>query len=202
MPQKRWISWLVCLICLGWLLPVCPVSAAATNEPILNQGEKWRLAYYEGGPYSDYVKTMHTLLQGLMDLRWLKPGRLPQVDGDAPKPYWKWLRQQSHPYFSIKPQNAYSADWDDKKRQKIKKILLDKLKRGQLDLVIAMGTWAGQDLANNLHTVPTMVLSTSDPVKAGIIKSAEDPGLDHVTARVDPDRLSAAAAHVSPHRAL
>jgi ABC-type uncharacterized transport system substrate-binding protein len=33
-----------------------------------------------------------------------------------------------------------------------------------------------------------MVLSTSDPVRAGIIQSAEDSGLDHVTARVDPRR--------------
>ncbi len=51
-----------------------------------------------------------------------------------------------------------------------------------------MGTWAGQDLATKEHTVPVMVLSTSDPVRAGIIKSIENSGFDHVTARVDPTR--------------
>ena len=54
--------------------------------------------------------------------------------------------------------------------------------------MIAMGTWAGKDLANNRHHTPMMVLSTSDPIGSGIIKSVEDSGLDHVHARVDPYR--------------
>ncbi|ETR72980.1 MAG: ABC transporter periplasmic protein [Candidatus Magnetoglobus multicellularis str. Araruama] len=66
--------------------------------------------------------------------------------------------------------------------------MIDRLKKSQFDLVFAMGTWAGQDLANNMHSVPIMVLSTSDPIGAGIIKSVDNSGLDHVTARVDPDR--------------
>ena len=57
-----------------------------------------------------------------------------------------------------------------------------------MDLVIAMGTWAGKDMANNNHKTPTMVLSTSDPIGSGIIKSIEDSGYDHVHARVDPTR--------------
>ena len=51
-----------------------------------------------------------------------------------------------------------------------------------------MGTWAGLDLANNQHSVPTIVMSTSDPVEAGIIESQHDSGYDHVHARVDPYR--------------
>ncbi len=56
--------------------------------------------------------------------------------------------------------------------------------------MIAMGTWAGQDLATNEHSVPTMVVSTSDPIKSKIIVSAEDSGFDHLHAKVDPDRYS------------
>jgi ABC-type uncharacterized transport system substrate-binding protein len=51
-----------------------------------------------------------------------------------------------------------------------------------------MGTWAGKDLANNKHSTATMVLSTSDPISADIIKSVENSGFDHVHAHVDPDR--------------
>ena len=36
--------------------------------------------------------------------------------------------------------------------------------------------------------VPVLVMSTSDPIGAGIIKSAETSGHDHVTARVDSTR--------------
>ena len=51
-----------------------------------------------------------------------------------------------------------------------------------------MGTWAGQDLANNLHSVPIMVVSSSDPVASGIVKSAERSGFSHVHARCAPQR--------------
>lgn len=50
------------------------------------------------------------------------------------------------------------------------------------------GTWAGQDLANTDHTVPTIVCSTADALRAGIIKSLEDSGYDHIHARIDPTR--------------
>ena len=54
--------------------------------------------------------------------------------------------------------------------------------------MLAMGTWAGQDMANHRHATRTMVISTSDPVGSGIISAPEDSGLDHVHARVDPYR--------------
>jgi ABC-type uncharacterized transport system substrate-binding protein len=57
-----------------------------------------------------------------------------------------------------------------------------------IDLIIGMGTWAGKDLANETHQTPTIVLSASDAVASGIIKSAADSGYDHVHACVDPFR--------------
>lgn len=89
---------------------------------------------------------------------------------------------------SFSPDDCYSANWDDNRRILVRKEILNKLALKKLDLVIAMGTWAGLDLANDRHSVPIMVLSTSNPVRAGIIKSAKDSGFDHVTARVDPNR--------------
>jgi ABC-type uncharacterized transport system substrate-binding protein len=171
-----------------WIVTASIAPARAEDAPRLNQGKKWRIGYYEGGPYSEYVYTMQTLVQGLIDLGWITQPAPPRLKDEAPKPYWDWLSNCNSPYLSFKPADAYSANWDDQLRTETKKQLMQKLKSGQLDLVIAMGTWAGQDLANNEHPVPTMVLSTSDPVQAGIIKSATESGLDHVTARVDPKR--------------
>src|SRR5690606_24119729 len=59
---------------------------------------------------------------------------------------------------------------------------------GDIDLMIAMGTWAGQDLAHEDMSVPTVVASTSDPIASGIIKSAADSGFDHIHAKVEPNR--------------
>ncbi len=40
--------------------------------------------------------------------------------------------------------------------------------------MITMGTWAGQDLANDGHSVPTLVCSVSDALASKIVNSAED----------------------------
>ena len=175
-------------VCLTVLFFLGSGPVWADNSPRLNNGEKWRIGYYEGGPFSDYMDTMRTTVRGLIELGWIK-GKIPRsYAGDVPKPYWDWLIQCDSPYLSFRPVDAYSADWDVDRRKEIREELLKRLKKGELDLMLAMGTWAGQDLANNKHSVPTMVLSTSDPIRAGIIKSADDSGLDHVTARVDPER--------------
>ena len=160
----------------------------AGSTPVLNNGQKWRIAYYEGGPYSDYTDTMRMFVKGLVEQKWIQGQNLPEIFQEMPKPYWDWLHRCNSPFLSFSEQDAYSANWDDLQRSQIRKTLLKKLKAGTIDLVIAMGTWAGKDLANNEHAVPTMVMSTSDPIKAGIIKNAANSGYEHVTARVDPDR--------------
>lgn len=163
-------------------------AKAAQTAPTLNNGKKWRIGYYEGGPYSDYTDTMRTLVKGLIELGWIKDKNPPNFFDEIPKPYLDWLTQCNSPFLSFNAEDSYSADWDDRKRLLIRKALLKKLKAGALDLVIAMGTWAGLDLANNEHSIPVLVLSTSDPIGAGIIKSADNSGYDHVTARVDSTR--------------
>jgi len=176
------------IILMMFLCCVFISSGFAKNGPKLNNGKKWRIAYYEGGPFSEYTDTMRTLVAGLIELGWITEKNPPDYRQEMPKPYLDWLIKSNSPYLSIDPENCYSANWDDKVRVKSKNELLSKLKNGSIDLVIAMGTWAGQDLANNEHSIPVMVLSTSDPIRAGIIQSAEDSGVDHVTARVDPTR--------------
>ena len=48
------------------ILLVPYLYAGSGNAPRLNNGKKWRVAYYEGGPYSDYTDTMRTLVHGLI----------------------------------------------------------------------------------------------------------------------------------------
>jgi len=168
-------------------VPTC--KGIEPTQPVTKDGEKWRIAYYEGGAYVDYKDCMHAIIGGLMSLGWIDKAELPGLEGDVPKPYWNWLSKESKSRFlEFREEDAYSALWSDEQRATTRVEVLKKLQSGDIDLIIAMGTWAGQDLANNLHRVPTTVVSTSDPIHAKIIRSAEDSGLDHVTARVDPNR--------------
>ena len=160
-------------------------------KPTLNDGQKWRVAYYEGGEYIDYQQIFTETIKGLMDLGWIKVSDIPKQTGEQTKDLWNWLsRQAKSDYIEFVANAHYSANWDDDLRKKTVDQITDRLnKKKDIDLLIAMGTWAGKDFANDNHHTPTIVLSASDPLSAGIIKSVEDSGYDHLHATVDPFRF-------------
>ena len=174
-----------------------PAEPVETKEnfgtaPVLNDGRKWRVVYYEGGPHSNYYHYLEATILGLMKLGWIERAELEKIQSknNDTRRLWNWLVNDARSDFlEFVDDGYYSANWDDELRRENKTRILESLKgETTVDLVIAMGTWAGLDLANNEHSVPTVVMSTSDPVESGIIKSAEDSGYDHVHARVDPYR--------------
>ncbi len=180
------------LVCLLFSLSH-PLYAATDfpTTPQLNNGKKWNIAFVQGGSYTSYQKSLAALTKGLMKLGWIEDAPLPKLPHAEDTQYlWQWLATQAESKYLQFIQNAYySADWNDSKRLANKKALIDRLNTtGDIDLIIAMGTWAGQDLANNEHTTPTIIGSTTDPIGSKIIASAEDSGFDHIIAKVDPDR--------------
>jgi len=140
--------------------------------------------------YIDYQKVFVATVRGLMELGWMEKATVPSSiqKGEQTVEIWKWLTTKAKSkYIEFVKDAHYSAAWDDKVREKKAKTVIDRLNhKKDIDLMIAVGTWAGKDLANNKHKTPTMVLTASDPVSAGIIKSIEDSGYDHVSAHVDP----------------
>ena len=162
------------------------------TAPVLNDGQKWRVVFYEGGPHANYYNYLEATIRGLMKLGWIEQSELKGIQSKKmdTKRLWNWLVNNSKSdYLEFVEDGYYSANWDDEQRQANRSSLLKRLSfEDDIDLVIAMGTWAGLDLANNEHSVPTIVMSTSDPVEAGIIKSTNDSGYDHVHARIDPYR--------------
>ena len=162
------------------------------TTPVLNDGQKWRVVFYEGGPHANYYNYLEATIRGLMKLGWIEKSELKKIQSKKKntKRLWNWLVNNSKSdYIEFVEDGYYSANWDDEQRQTNRFGLLKRLtSEDDINLVIAMGTWAGLDLANNEHSVPTVVMSTSDPVEAGIIKSTNDSGYDHVHARIDPYR--------------
>ena len=171
-------------------------SAIATTQktfsttPVTNQGKKWRIGYYEGGNYIDYQKIFMATIKGLMQLGWIEETQLPPQKGEQTKELWNWLATLAKANISsLLADGHYNANWDDGLRVKTAASLITRLtEKKDIDLMIAMGTWAGQDLANNNHSTYTEVISASDPIASGIIKSIKDSGFDHVHAQIDPYR--------------
>lgn len=179
---------LTTVFCLltGIAIPADAGSAA----PVTNDGKKWRIGYYEGGPYITYQKTLTALVKGLMEAGWIETAAIPEQSGEETADLWGWLAKSAKsPYLTFVKDAHYSANWENDRREKMAAEILERLRsKGDIDLMIAAGTWAGEDLAVNDHSTPTVVVATSEPVAAGIIKSVEDSGYDHVHATVQPNR--------------
>jgi hypothetical protein len=184
------LSQLICFVVCVLVLSVSSKDVCAQASPIKNNGNKWRIGYYEGGPWRDYHASLVATIKSLMKQGWMKKTPLPKmVNQNDTKKLWEWLAMESKSDFLDFPKNAYwSANWDKRVLKENKQQCTKVLQSKGVDLMFAMGTWAGKDLANDLHSVPTIVMSTTDAIGAGIIKSAEDSGFDHVIAKYDPTR--------------
>jgi ABC-type uncharacterized transport system substrate-binding protein len=174
------------------MVPLVALAEHGTGPVTKKDGRKWRVSYLEGGDYINYPLNLRAIVEGLARLGWVEPLEVPKFKGDDTGEMWSWLAKNAKSKsLEFAPDAYWSADWDDEKRKKLKGEVIARLReKKDVDLMIAMGTWAGQDLANNEHSVPTMVVSTSDPIKSKIIVSAEDSGYDHLHAKVDPERYA------------
>jgi ABC-type uncharacterized transport system substrate-binding protein len=178
-------------LCLG---AVSALAAKDDNLPVTprdNKGKKWRIGYIQGGDYNSYQQSLAAIVKGLMRLGWIQDAELPKPQNDKEVvTLWTWLSSEAKSdYVQFVADARYDAGFDKEKRPQIKKELLQRLnERKDIDLMLAMGTWAGQDMSGNGHKVPTIVGSTTDPIASGIIKSAEDSGYDQIHAKIDPDR--------------
>ena len=170
-------------------------AAEKKNFPVTpktNKGKKWRIGYLEGGPYENYPDNLRALVTAFSDLGWTKKIDFPPpADSTDTKNLWAWISQNvKSDYLEFVPDAYWSDNWDkDKLRPANKIAVIERLNRKKdINLMLAMGTWAGQDLANKEHSVPTIVMSTSNPIASNISKSVDDSGYDHLNARVDPTR--------------
>ncbi|TSH95129.1 hypothetical protein FOZ76_11620 [Verticiella sediminum] len=165
------------------MFPVTPVARP--------DGAPWRLGYLQGGDYADYPVILVAIVRGLITLNWIENLELPDPEQHTSREIWDYLAKTvDSPYVAFVPDGYYSAgNFDAAQRPATREALYERVNtQRDLDLVIAMGTWAGQDMANDKVSVPTIVASTSDPIASHIVASAEDSGYDHIHAKVEPKR--------------
>jgi len=166
-------------------------AKAAQTAPTLNKGEKWCIGYLEGGPFVNYQGSLRSTVQSLMTLGWIEKADIPKSsDIEDTKALWAWLSNTARSqYLEFAKGDYWSSEWKKDKRAQDTAQIKNRMNTAKdIDLFIAMGTWAGQDLVAILDKIPVIVMSCSDPVKAKIIKSEKDSGKDNVHAWCDPTR--------------
>lgn len=215
--MKRRLLCLLLLTCLPWASGAQPAAAPATapapaaaaagsagaaapadaqtrqvfpTTPVAKPGGgKWRIGYFESGDYSEYPRTLRVIVNGLKQLGWLEVPELPaSADG---RELWRFLAQNVRSDYLQFVEDAWwqPGNFDAAMRPQVRESLSRRLsEKHDIDLLLALGTWAGQDSRAIGAPVPTMVASVSDAVGSGIVASALDSGLDNLHARVEPER--------------
>ncbi|MDP2522736.1 ABC transporter substrate binding protein [Neptunomonas phycophila] len=155
--------------------------------------QKKRVAYYQGGDYIDYYKTLRSIAVSFHDLGVFtisKGGEIPEFQSGEAKLLWQWLSENTDSdQIEFVADAFYSSGWSQEQRVNQRQIFLNRLNmKSDIDLVFALGSWAGLDLANEEHSTSVMVMSSSDPISAGIIEQQDDSGLDHVHVFINPER--------------
>ncbi len=185
----------VILCLLFTAFPFAGSFAADTEysvKPTLKAGgKKWRIAYYQGGPYVDYQTILKAVIRGLAKIGWVETKEPPKFsDPQNTEVLWQWMISDlKSDYLEFVPNAYYDSNWDKDTRMVTRSQAIERVNaQKDIDLIFAFGTWAGQDLANNEHSIPIEVISASDPLGAGIVKSLEDSGFDHVHAKLEPRR--------------
>jgi len=182
---------LALVLCVAFRAYSQTAPATDLTAPVTKNGAKWRIAYMEGGSYDNYRLVLKGLVSGMAKLGWMEvPDSFATMGFPDERSMWRWLSQNAKtPYLEFVQDAFWTSDWDPGNRHGLKEQAISRLSQSKdIDAVIAMGTWAGQDLANDRHATPVFVVQSSAPVAAGIVKSAEDSSLPHVFAHRDPTR--------------
>ena len=191
--RRREAKWLCAAVVCFLLCSAAQILLAQEQEkkPVF---KKARVAYCESGEFANYASTLHGLALGFSEAGLIGDVTgLPYREGQSDtRVIWQWLAEsQAGKTLTFAANDYYSFAHKNKDEQQLlQDRIIERLNSGEIDLLIVMGTQAGQALANNRHHVPTFIFSTSNAVQAGIISSAEDSGYEHVWAHMDPTRYS------------
>lgn len=189
---------LICIIAFTQIQPIIAKSDERVKENLKN-GQKWKIAYCGMNRSSNHVNNMQAIISGLESSGWLtsreeREEAYPSIEEGAwnNEPLWGYLSSKGASeyiefvkdgYFfpnaeEMQDLGAYTAQIAD---------MINK--RGDIDLLIVMGTVAGEYLSKAPLDTKIMVFSTNNAVTSGIVEGIKDSGKDKVWAHMYPERF-------------
>ncbi len=193
--MRRIVTKILAVLLLSIFFATAAAAAGKEAAPLLpKEGKKWRIGYCESTRFVNYAEHLYALVRGLAALGWIQgTEQLPYKPGqEDTRALWEWLASHNvGPHIEFVSTAYYTYDGINPALQKRKtdEILRRLNQSKDIDLMIAMGTVAGKLMADDRHSVPVMVFSTSNAVAAGIVRSVEKSGRDHVWAHMYPNRF-------------
>ena len=171
-------------------------SASELTKPVPDISRQavqpWRIALIAGGPFNEYQIILQGLAERLAELGIIADGAVPlPEDDESLAPMWKWLAENAGgDTLRFVADAFYSPEWNPDRRSEVKEELLKRLHdQGDIDCVLAFGTWSGQDMGREPLQIPVLIPGAANAVEAEIIPSPEDSGRDNLLAVIQPDRF-------------
>ncbi|MBQ3059902.1 MAG: ABC transporter substrate-binding protein [Desulfovibrio sp.] len=152
----------------------------------------WRVAYVEGGPFTDYQQVLRGLTLGLQQLGLIENGAVPVPENsEEAAGMWAWLAEHAGgTSIHFIRDGFYSANWDAAAGKRNYETLRRRIEeKKDVDLLLSFGTSAGQYFSASNMSVPAIMLSVTNAVEAGISISVKDSGHDNIIAPIEPDRF-------------
>lgn len=191
--SKKQIS-IIILLC--FFLLISPFTWIATTNVVLDKALyppieddfKYRIAYVETEPWLEYPENFVAILKGLEHFGWIDDLEgLPYVEGQYESDaIWAWLVANPSPYLEFIEDAHYTLSLMGDEPEEI--ILKRLEERNDIDLIICMGTSAGQILKSDRHSVPIAVFASTNAYESGIVNAIEYSKVPNVWAHMDPDR--------------
>ncbi|MDD5728332.1 MAG: ABC transporter substrate binding protein [Victivallales bacterium] len=180
MKKGAWVIGVLAAACGAYIYYASMGKLQEQNKfgPCLNNGKKWTLGYLQSGKLKRYNSSLRHFINHLAQLGWLKPVDWSKLPPDSPAvAAWRFLADNvQSDYLQINRKHFWCHDWNLTTRGKNRKALLAAFTRKEVDLMLAMGSWAGLDMADEAYRTPALALESSFSLAGVLGCSGKLPG--------------------------
>lgn len=179
-----------------FLVPISVVADKKDSKTDNSIKKSMRIAFCESEPFVNYSKMTYWILKAMEESGLIGDISEMPYNGKPEDTFlmWNWLQKNQSTewkvefvgdaWFSIGNEIKSGVD-----RSSVVNKINNRLKTGDIDLVISMGSDAGKVLAKMSQPAKVMIFSASNPLMSGIVKNADISWVEGIWAHVDNNKF-------------
>jgi ABC-type uncharacterized transport system substrate-binding protein len=154
-----------------------------------NDNSVWNIAVVQGGDHRIYSELLKSFSAGIAEYGWID-GCLTEDTVNLTGTYdvLDYITEECRSdYLNFREEHRFSSEWNKTLRSENLKALKSKSEAGEIDLVIALGTWAGTDCKSLSADIPVIVMGSVNPADTGIAAGSDENSAGNIYTLYDPD---------------
>ncbi|UUX91282.1 ABC transporter substrate-binding protein [Methanoplanus endosymbiosus] len=131
----------------------------------------WNIAVVQGGHHQTYPVYLKNFAAGIAEYGWIE-GYFTEdtVNLNSTPAVLDYITENCRSdYLNFRKEHYFSSEWNNTLRAGNLKDLKSLSDDGEIDLVIALGTWAGTDCKSLSADIPVIVMGSVNPAATGIV---------------------------------